>query len=491
MTTAADSATLYGRLKEAAGHTLVYGLGSVAQALLGVVLLPLYGHYFSPSEFGVLSLITLVGTLAGVVFYLGSSSALARSYFDYHTDAERRRTVTTAMVITLVGCALQIGLGWWLAPQLSDWLFGTTHYGVHLQVALASSAVTFVNGLFLVVLRFERRSKTVVAVNIVTLLLTTGIIVGLLFGLHLGLLAPILGGLAAQTLVALTLGWLLRRQLGGGISRHELGVQARYGIGAVGIGAAYYVLDSVDRLLLNRLTSLTDVGIYSLGYRLGMLIHVVFILPFSQIWSPMRLEYRTEGSAPELFKLMLTYYWMIGLLATVGVGMFAREMVSVVGSAEYHAAYRVVPIIMLSHLVYGVVGVIDNGIIFSRKLGYQVVIFAGGMLLNIGLNLLLIPRWGYMAAAWVTLVSYIAVALAAFVVSNRLYRMEIEPRRLGLVMASAVAVLVAGTLAAGVAPLPALGARTALFAGLAGFWYVCVLSDRERRRLRQLTGRFE
>lgn len=490
MTTPSDSATLYGRLREAAGHTLVYGLGSVAQALLGVVLLPLYGHYFSPSDFGVLSLITLVGTLAGVVFYLGSSSALARSYFDYHTEAERRRTVTTAMVITLAGCTLQTGLGWWLAPQLSDWLFATPHYGVHLHAALASSAVAFVNGLFLVVLRFERRSKTVVAVNIATLLLTTGIIVWLLFGLHLGLLAPILGGLAAQVAVALTLGWLLRRQLGGGISRHELGVQARYGIGAVGIGAAYYVLDSVDRLLLNRLTSLADVGIYSLGYRIGMLIHVVFILPFSQIWSPMRLEYRTEANAPELFKLMLTYYWMIGLLATVGVGMFAREMISVVGSAEYQAAYRVVPIIMVSHLVYGVIGVIDNGIIFSRKLGYQVVIFAGGMVLNIGLNLLLIPRWGYMAAAWVTLVSYVAVALVAFVVSNRLYRMEVETLRLALVMASAVAVLVAGTLAAGAAPLLALGTRVALFAGLAGFWYAFVLSDRERRRLRQLTGRF-
>ena len=490
MTTAAASGTLYSRLKEAAGHTLVYGLGSVAQALLGVILLPLYGHYFSPADFGVLSLITLVGTLAGAVFYLGSSSALARSYFDYHTEVERRRTITTALALTLVGCALQLGFGLALASELSMRLFGTAQYRVHLLVALAASAVTFVNGLFLVVLRFERRSTAVVAVNVTTLLITTGAIVWLLFGLHLGVLAPILGGLIAQVLVAASLGWLLRKHLGGGISRHELAVQARYGMGAVGIGAAYYVLDSVDRLLLNRLTSLTDVGIYSLGYRLGMLIHVVFIMPFSQIWSPMRLEYRTDEGAPELFKMMLTYYWMVGLLATVGVGMFAREMVSIAGSSEYHDAYRVVPIIMLSHLVYGVVGVIDSGVIFSRKLGYQVAIFTAGMVLNIGLNLLLIPRWGYMAAAWVTLVSYTAVAVAAFVVSNRLYRLEIETSRLALVIISAVAVLIAGTIAAGAAPMPALAARLALFGGLAGFWYVFVLSGRERRRLQQLTERF-
>ncbi len=490
MTAAAVPGALYARLKEAAWHTLVYGLGSVAQALLGVILLPLYGHYFSPADFGVLSLITLVAALAGVVFYLGSSSALARSYFDSHTDAERRRTVTTALAVTLSGCALQIGLGLALASALSTRLFGTTQYRLHLVIALASSAVTFVNGLFLVVLRFERRSVAVVVVNIATLLLTTGAIVWLLFGLRLGVLAPFLGALIAQTFVALALVWLLRGHLGGGLSRDELGVQVRYGMGAVGIGAAYYVLDSVDRLLLNRLTSLADVGVYSLGYRLGMLIHVLFIMPFSQIWSPMRLEYRAEEGAPELFKVMLTYYWMIGLLATVGVGMFAREMVSVVGSAEYRAAYRVVPIIMLSHLVYGVVGVIDSGIIFARKLGYQVAIFSAGMTLNIGLNLLLIPRWGYMAAAWVTLVSYVLVALAVFVVSNRLYRLQVETVRLGLVIASAVAVLMAGTLAAAAAPIPALAARAVLLSGLVAFWYVYVLSERERRRLRQLTGRF-
>jgi O-antigen/teichoic acid export membrane protein len=145
---------------------------------------------------------------------------------------------------------------------------------------------------------------------------------------------------------------------------------------------------------------------------------------------------------------------------------------------------------MLSHLVYGVVGIVDSGIIFSRRLVYQVAIFTAGALLNIGLNLLLIPRWGYMAAAYVTLLSYVAVALAVFVVSNRFHRQEVERLRLGLVMASGLGVLVLGTLVSGAAEATAVTARLALIGGLAGFWYLFVLSDRERRRLQQLKGRF-
>ena len=482
--------TVFGRLKEAAGHTVIYGLGSVAQTLLGVLLLPLYAHAFTPAEFGAFSLITLAATLAGVVFYLGSSSALARSYFDYQPGAGRQRAVMTALAVTLSGAALQVVLGVILSRWLSLRLFGTPDYALHLSVALAASAITFVNGLFLVVLRFERRSAAVVASNVGALALTTALVFWMIFGLKLGIMAPLAATLAAQIFMCAILCFAARRLIGGGISRAELAIQLRFGIGAVFIGAAYYVLSSADRFLLNELATMDDVGVYSLGYRLGMLIHVVFILPFSQIWAPMRMQYREEADAPELFTLVVTYYWMIGLLATVSVGLFAREIVSLTSAAEYHEAYRVVPIIMMSHLIYGVIGIIDSGIIFSRKVSYQAVMFAGGVVLNIVLNLVLIPRWGYAGAAWAALVSYAAVAAAAFVVSNRLYPVAVEWNRLGKVAVSAVAALVVGIALATGSSAFTVGVRLSLLLGLAGFWYLSVLSDRERSRLRQLTARF-
>lgn len=482
--------TVFGRLKEAAGHTVVYGLGSVAQTLLGLLLLPLYAHAFTPAEFGVFSLITLAATLAGVVFYLGSSSALARSYFDYAPGIGRQQAVTTSLAVTLGGAALQIVLALLLSKTLSVRLFGTEAYAPHLAVALAASAVTFINGLFLVVLRFERRSTAVVASNVGALALTTALVFWMIFGLELGVMAPLAANLAAQVFMCAVLGFAARRLVGGGISRTELTLQLRFGFGAVCIGAAYYVLSSVDRFLLNRFATLDDVGVYSLGYRLGMLIHIVFILPFSQIWAPMRMQYRDEAEAPELFTLVLTYYWMIGSLATVAVGLFAREIVAFTSAADYHAAYRVVPIIMMAHLIYGVIGVIDSGIIFSRKVSYQAVIFAVGVVLNMALNLVLIPRWGYTGAAWAALASYAAVAAAAFVVSNRLYPVGVEWARLAKVAASAVAALVVGVSLATSSSAFTIGARLSLFIGLGVFWYLSVLSDRERSRLRQLTARF-
>ena len=60
--TAAIGATVSSRLKEAASHTAIYGLGSVLQTLLGFVLIPLYTRYYSAELYGVLTLVTLTGT---------------------------------------------------------------------------------------------------------------------------------------------------------------------------------------------------------------------------------------------------------------------------------------------------------------------------------------------------------------------------------------------------------------------------------------------
>jgi O-antigen/teichoic acid export membrane protein len=475
--------TVGARLREAASHTIVYGLGSVLQSLLGFVLIPLYTRYFTPEVYGVFTLVTLAGTVAGAVFFLGGASALARSYYDYESVDDRRRVVTTSLAITLAGALVQILLALLVARPLSSRLFGSDQYSAHIVVAMAASAVTFVNTLFYVILRFERRSTLVVVLNLTGLAGSTALILLLLTAFDLGVMAPILGGLIAQSALLAVMAYACRRAMAPAISSHELRVQLRFGLTAVIIGLGYYVLDSIDRVFIARYASLTDVGVYSLGYKLGMVIHIVFILPFSQIWAPMRMQYRDDPSSRDLFRVVLTYYWILGLLATVAISLFAREIVAVAaGGGAYIAAYRVVPLVMLAHLFYGSINIVDYGVYVSRKVQYHAYLFWSAVVVNSGLNWLLIPRYGYMAAAWTTLATYVAVAVGMLVMSNRFYLFPVDARRLTLVLASGIAVLWAG------AVLPAsaisLVVKTATLAALVAFWYVAVLTTDERAMLR-------
>jgi len=442
MTTSPQPHTLFHRVREIFRHGAVYGFGSVLQTLVGFILIPLYTKHYTTETYGVLALLSLCGTVGGSMFYLGATSALSRSYFDYPTAAERQHAIGSCLSITLVGAALQVALGGVFAATLSRMLFGSTAYAWQVFFALGSSALMFINNLFYIILRFERKSLSVILINLAGLVSGVSIIIVLLVGLRLGVMAPILGDFLNQCLLLGALCWITRGRVWPFLSRVGLRGHLSYGLPVMLAGLAYYVLVWADRLILEHVTNLAEVGVYSLGYRLGSAINVLLVVPFAQIWAPMRMEYRNDAGAAELYKRVLTYYCLIGLIMTACAGVFSPEFLSVIARRpEYQRAAGILPIIMSAQLVYGTVNIIDCGITFSRRTILHTYIFIACIPINIVLNVVLISRYGAIGAAWAALITFTLLATLVYIVSNRLYRFEVEGRRLAVAVATAAAVV--------------------------------------------------
>lgn len=439
--------SIFNKIKEAGSHTIIYGLGAVLQSALGFIFIPLYTHYYTTDMYGALALINLCGSLAGTVFYLGASSALARSYYDYDDVSERKKVVSTSLYISLVGASLQIILGIILSATVSESLFNDGRYSRHISLILITTALTFLNNLFYMLLRFERKSKHVVMLNILSLVLSSSLIVFFLVSAKLEVMAPILGGLISQGVLFVVLLYLVRDTIVFDYSRHELKVQLPFGLQAVVIGMAYYSLDSLNRVFINKYGSLSDVGIYSLGYQIASLINILFIMPFGQIWAPMRMQYRNDQNADEFYRKILTYYTVIGLLVTVMISLFSKEIITLfAGHKEYVDAYKVVPFVMTGLLVYGVVSLIDHGIYFTRKVIYHAFTFSIASVVSLVLNYLFVRRYGYLAAAAIIMVCYVTIVVLVFYMSNRMYKIPYEGKRLALTGSIGVIALTAGYL---------------------------------------------
>ncbi|MDD2762774.1 MAG: oligosaccharide flippase family protein [Opitutaceae bacterium] len=475
------------KIREAGSHTLIYGFGAAVQTMLGFVLIPLYTRYYTPEIYGVLSLVVLCGTLAGVVFYLGASSALSRSYYDYTDEAERKKVSTTSLLLILLGAVTQVLLGFLLRDRLSLQLFGSTKYALHISLALVSSALSFTNNLFYLILRFERKSKQVILINILALVSGASLIVWMLTGLKMGVMAPILGEAINQLLIFGILFYVTRRSFTWGYSRREIGIQLHYGIPNVLSGLLLYLMTSTDRLMINKWLSLGEVGIYALGCKIGMAIQPLFINPFSQIWAPMRMQYRQDGDFWELYKVILTYYFAIGLFFTAAVSLFARDiLVMFSGRAEYHVAYQIVPPIMVAYLVYGAINIVDFGIALTRKVIYHVYAFGAALLVNAGLNWILLPRYGYRASAVVLLLTFLILTAIVFQVSQRLYRIKYEGRRLLALAGSSLAIVVIGLQPTFPVGWSSAAYKACLLACLLAGWYWLLLTSKEKSQLTSL-----
>lgn len=485
-TAAAPPGSLSG-IVELAKHTVVYGLGSVAQSLVAFLLLPLYTRRLSAEEFGILSLITLMGTLSGSVFFLGGSSALARFYFDPDRDVQRRIVVGSAVTITLAGAGLQLALVPLIATWASVKLFGTPNQAFALGLAIAGSALTSIANLLLVILRFEKRSIAVAVVNLLSVALTATVIIWLVAILKMGVLGAVIGTVVGQLATLAMLGVLTRRSVHLVIAVDELKNQLAFGLPAVMIGVTYYALDTADRFLLARLGTLADVGVYSLGYRIGMLIQVLFVLPFGQIWAPMRMQHGVTENARELFRLVLTYYVAIGMLIIGAITVATPDLLPrFAGRTEYQGAANVVPFVLLGHLAYGLFNIVDYGVYRAKKTKYYIYLFGLTLALNVALNYAWIPRFGYMGAAYATLACYLVAAGAMGFLSNRFHPIDVEWRRVLFAVISVLTLILALRLIRPAGMWTSLSVKLAIGILILPIWYVWLLSDRERGPIRRL-----
>lgn len=130
--------SLFEKIREAGTHSVIYGLGAVLQAGLGFVLIPLYTKYYSTETYGILALLNLCGMLAGSIFWLGASTALSRSYYDYADADSRQKAIKTAFSLASAGAAIQIIGGLFLREHISQWLFRSSEYSLYVVLALHS-----------------------------------------------------------------------------------------------------------------------------------------------------------------------------------------------------------------------------------------------------------------------------------------------------------------------------------------------------------------
>lgn len=473
-----------GKFKELLGHGAVYGIGSVLQALLGFVLIPLYTKSLTPEMYGAWALITLCGTLAGVVFYLGVSSALARSYYDYPEGPGRKAAVNTALLMTALGAAAQIAVGMLWGDRLSAAVLGTAEFATHVRLALVGTAFGFLNQLFYVLLRFERRSTAVIALNLGALISGVSLIAYLLLVRELGVLAPVLGEALNQLLLLLALGWTCRHWLGGGISRREVRLQLAFGLPTVMSGLMYYLHTAGDRFWIKKYGDLADVGVYALAARIGMLIHVLLIIPFGQIWSPVRLEMKDHPGAAEFFGRVLIYYLLAGLMFALTLSLFSPEVVSLLArQSDYAAAAKAVPIVVCAHLTYGFVMVLDAGIVFSRRIYLIATMAAVALAVNAASNLGLVPRLGFMGASCSLLISMSVFSIGIGLISNRLFPIRVDWWRLALGSTIFGVAIVAGAQIGVQVTVGAIALKLAVVSMVGAGFYRGVLNVDEQRSM--------
>ncbi len=414
-------------IKHLTKHSLVYGLGGTLNKLIGFFLLPVYTRLLTPADYGILSLLAVTSGLATIMAQLGLGSAIFREII--YEGSDEHAVESTTLYFLLGESTLFFGVLIIISPGLSSVILGTTDHAYLLRLVFLADLVGVVDIVFNARLRARAQSSLYSLLSVARF--TVGILLNLYFiaFLRRGVEGLMVAGLISSALFAALYLTLLARDLRWMFSLSILRRMLKFGIPLVPVGLSSLLLTMADRYFLKHFSTTAQVGLYSLGYNIGMVMNLVE-QAFQLAWPPHRFAIAKQPNAKHQFARILTYYLLaFGFIAMI-LSLLAKELLVIMTTPKFYPAAAVVPLIALSYIFSGVRHMTNTGLAIMNKNHYVPPIIVSCALLNLALNYVLIPPYGMIGAAWATILSYLVLVIIQTLVNLHFYYVRYEYERM-------------------------------------------------------------
>ncbi len=431
-------------LRELLKDTSLYSLSSLLARGFSFITVPIFTRILSPADYGALDLLSYVAVLAPLVIGCALDQAVGRFYLDSSMDEEeRRRVASTALFYNIIAFAI---VGLLLSPAAEflavRWLAGQVGPGT-VQIVLA---FMWIQSIFYIAnnqLRYMFRARAFAFSNIGnTIVSTAASFVGIVY-LDLGVAGAFLGQAFGQLVFSLVSIYLARDCYRAVLDLALLRRMLGYSLPLVPGTLAFFVMQYVDRYILNEVRGLADVGIYGMGARIASLVNL-FLMGFQAAWWPHVMSAFRQADAPVKFRRVAEVYLLATMMILVLLSLFGHEVLLVLTTREFAEAYIVVPLLVLGAVMASVASYFAFGIQIAEKNHYRMLLNVGALAGAVLLNLLLVPRLGVLGSALANAVCSISLAAGSLAVSQRLYHVPYSWRRMlaglavGIVVSHAV-----------------------------------------------------
>ena len=443
------------QLRRLGKHSLIYGLGGLVSRILAVFLLPLYTRYLTPSDYGIVETLIALTTVIGIALALGIGSAFFRFYFDSTDPADRRRVLRTSFWFIMGMATLGLVVGVSLSHEISQLLFGTRS-DARLVAASFVGLWAGMNWAQLTNLfRVEERSVAYVAASLTNIFITIGTTLVLVVALEKGPMGVIVGNFTGTLIVYVVLVFYRREQLGLEFDRTLFRRMNRFGMPLVPSALFLWVTNFSDRIFIVKLADTHEVGLYSVGVRIASAM-VLMLTAFRMAWPAFAYSIEDEREARRTYGFVLTYLVLLSTWMATGLALLSPWIVEWIAAPSFASSSRVVGPLAFAAVAFAGYIVVAIGIGRSRRTQFNWVVTGAAAVVNICLNLLLIPPYGMMGAAVATITAYTTMFLGMAWWSQRIYPVPYQWRRVATAVAVGVALVAVGKLAGGGLPVAIL-----------------------------------
>lgn len=436
---------MFANLRNLSRQSIVYTIGEVLRSGVAFLLLPLYTRLLTPADYGILGVVAPVDALLTILMGLGLQSALMRFYFDHDANSEELRkyvgSISTFMLSTSLLIALLLTA---IGPFVFARLLPQTPFRPYLLLTIWNACFAMTQVVPQVLFRARQQARSFVFLTFGTFLLTTILIIVFVAWLGKGALGSLQGQLIATTIVALPTLVIIVRNSTFRFSRTMVVASLAFSLPLLPHLLGGWMLNVSDRIVLENLVSKNDLGLYTLGYQFGMVLSVVTIA-LNNAWVPFFYQHAGATKDAPMIAIFITYQVLIIAMLALALALLSREVIQIIAAPAYLTAYRIVPWVVLGYFARFLYFFPVSSLFWVKRTAYVPVatIIAGTA--NVVLNLLLVPRFGIMAAAVSTFIGFLLLFGIIFFMGQRVFPIRYEYGRLARVFLLGVALFVIGS----------------------------------------------
>ena len=413
--------------KEAA----IYGIADFIAKFITFASFPWYTRALTVEQFGVFALVITLGALLALFFNCGLNNAVQRVYLDPKTEKNECPVIVTTGLFCLLGfslivCLLFLTLGYpyrhiLLEQHQISWNM--------VLIGLLSTILLQLNVYCLDVLRvnfqpWKFTSLTLIQ-NITTVVSSLIFVIGFGWGV-----IGYLGGLSLGYALTLPFSlWLIRSNLTWQFEFKLAKELVKFGYPFIFAGLAFWLYGSMDRWMLAELSTNTQVGLYSLAFKLATVL-IFLNTTFATAWSPFAFKsHRNDPNYKEHFSTLFVLWWYALIFAATALSLFSPEILFILTPPDYWPAAMIVPYIAFGLALTGAGQVVGIGISLKNRTVHFTYASWITAFINLTMNYFFIPVWGAEGAAIATLFSNGVLFFYYYLISQKLHPLPLNLKK--------------------------------------------------------------
>lgn len=401
--------------------SVFYLLGNLFNKGIGFLTVPIFTRILSTSDYGIVTTYnSWIGILA-MLFGFALHMSIRRAFVDYKKEIDEFMSSIILFVWGFLLLCVVLAMAFWYIckPALSFFIVILCF-----TQATCTAIIEDYSNYLMMKYQYRKRTLLLVAPNLLGVIFSVIVIMSICKrDFYLGRIVPtavvcMLFGIVIS-IISLRRGMFKFKSY---YLKYALAISAPL----IFHGMALYILAQADRTMITFLANASQTGIYSLVYNFGM-IATVITTGFDGVWVPWFIDKMEKKQFAEI-NCMAKKYINLMTYAMGGLLLISPELVKILAEKSYWEGVVILPPIMLSNFVvfsYSLYVHIEHFYKKTMRIAINTIIAA---IINVVLNYLLIPQFGYCAAAYTTLISYIVVfalhAQYAKKIENKLYSVK-------------------------------------------------------------------